>query len=463
MCYTDDNCILNKFLFRIIDGYLYKICIVKENFLMDKLKKWRCKKISLKISFAFSYTISYGMFMIVLLSLLMGAYILWEIYWYLHVGLSFIRWHTHLMPYILIGSVFLLLLSRATSHGLSKHTTDLYLLSGTIIFSLFLSETILCVWGGTKTYTEKRKGYYESPYKALWRNHHRVWSPSVPHWLTTSEFSYIRPTNSLGFGDVEWPITKKRGEKRILTLGDSFTEGDGAPFDSSYVALMRTILMATDTSVYIMNAGVCGSDPFDNYVNYQDLLQRYKPDMIIQMIGSDDMNSNILIRGGSERFKVDGTTRYLPAPWWEPLYAISYISRLFFRAAKYNELLQKTTISLHEYNRIENSVEGLFTRYSALCAANNTSLIIVLHPEKSEVVFDRYNYDFQQLLNYLAKNDRIKTVDLLPAYRSYIKETHTKIESYYWQIDAHHNSNGYLMMAKEIADSILPVLEGPRQ
>jgi hypothetical protein len=195
---------------------------------------------------------------------------------------------------------------------------------------------------------------------------------------------------------------EKKGRKRILALGDSFTEGDGAPFDSSYVALMRGY---AGDSYEIMNAGTCGCDPFNNFMNLRDRLLIFQPDVIIQSISSSDMNCDILVRGGLER----GITDY--SPWWEPLYEVNYTSRIFFRAFGYNELLRKNSMSEAEENRVNNLTIDSFKQYSQLCQKNHILLLIVMHPGREKVVNNKYDYDFSQVWSALSPDSSIHIID----------------------------------------------------
>lgn len=119
---------------------------------------------------------------------------------------------------------------------------------------------------------------------------------------------------------------------RILCLGDSFTEGDGAPSDSSWVKeLTRKLDENFDTNFLVYNAGVCGSDVyFDNKILENVLYKTFKPDFVIQAINASDV-TDIIYRGGQDRFNTDGTTSCKDCPKWEKLYQYSYLFRGLIR------------------------------------------------------------------------------------------------------------------------------------
>ncbi len=360
------------------------------------------------------------------------------------------------MIYVYIG-ILTFLFYKIFDPGPPIWVKNAFLIVGSFLFAFFSAELILDISGIYKSDIERTyNGSYISPYLNIIQNKYNVRHSGEDYWLEKSEFRYQRTANSLGFPDPEWRINKNQKEIRVLALGDSFTEGDGAPYDSSYVALMRHILSDKNGSFYIMNAGTCGSDPFFNYVNLRDRLLVYKPDIVIQSIGTGDMNTDILIRGGMERFK----NRWpLTPPWWEPLYAISYVSRIFFTLAGYSQLLQKPGKLELEKNRINKSVEDLFRDYSSLCQKNNIKLFVVLHPQINELDSDAYEYDFKPVLESLRSDTHINVIDLLPYYKAYIDSLHTTAADYYWKYNGHHNPRGYLMMAQTTLQNIIPNLQ----
>src|SRR5690606_7810189 len=177
---------------------------------------------------------------------------------------------------------------------------------------------------------------------------------------------------------IEWE-KERNAKKRILFMGDSFTEGVGASQDSCYVSILRTIMDSSE--VELMNAGISGNDPVVSYVTYRDILNRFQPDIIVQTLSSNDMNTDIAMKGGLERFVNDSIIVFSPRPWWVPLYAVSYISRLFFSTAGYNQLLLKTPFSSDVIEELNEKANIVFKRYAAFAEKENSQLIILLHPD----------------------------------------------------------------------------------
>ena len=110
-------------------------------------------------------------------------------------------------------------------------------------------------------------------------------------------------------------------------------------------------------------------------------------------------------------------------PWWEPIYAVSYISRLYFKLIGYNELLRKGDLSFEEITKLNKQVSELFRSYIALCRERNIRLVIVLRPDKNEIRSNKYEYDFSAILNSIKSEGYAEVLDLLPPYRAYIEKT----------------------------------------
>ncbi len=69
-----------------------------------------------------------------------------------------------------------------------------------------------------------------------------TWPPNDEHeYHAPGEFRYTRMSNNLGLSEENIPEVKPANEFRIIGLGDSFTEGVGAPYDSTWVKQLEKI------------------------------------------------------------------------------------------------------------------------------------------------------------------------------------------------------------------------------
>jgi lysophospholipase L1-like esterase len=388
----------------------------------------------------------------ILLLLPMAAYIGWEYYWFKTINYRFIKWHTHLLPYLFVWIIGVIALSYI---GRTEKRENYTLALSATIAALIACELALLSIGISKTYMEEISGYYYSDYEPQGKSHYNLWDTAMTeHWVQKPEYKYWRPTNTLGFSDINWIKEKKPNTKRILALGDSFTEGDGAPFDSTYVNLLKQKIAATGEIAVTMNAGVCGSDPFFNYMTYTNLLSPYKPDKVLLMIGANDIIRDYRIRGGMERFKTDGTTQYRKPPWWEPLYACSHIFRCYMKILGYNQTLLPDTFSEPEKKLTDFEISTVLKNLNEVCVHDSAKLFLIIQPVLGELIYNKYSYDFTAIKDSLKHQENIQILDLLPAFQSKMITSKTSATDYYWAKDGHHNAKGYELMAQCIYDSL---------
>lgn len=391
---------------------------------------------------------------IVIASLLV-AYFFWELYWYNQVGLSFIKWHTHLAFFFYI-------------YLFIHFTLNVLNVKKELIFYVFLffsglqiSEIILVLTGLNKTRFEKQYGFYHSSNREQSKiNYYWLDKPNTIKHLTPKEreFYFTRKINSFGYSDTEWG-KKQRDEYRIVCLGDSFTEGDGAHADSSYVSHLRRELSKKGcTKISILNAGKCGSDPFFSFMNYKDILSKLNPDLILQTVSSQDIEQDINERGGFERFQKNYKLSFRKkSKTIEFLYAISYTNRVFIEIYGYNELLQHQNSIKKNYPIDKIKIEKLFYKFNQLTQKHNTQLVVVFLPLRHEIEAEAHSTCLKKLKHKIV-NQNVMHIDLLPHYLSEIKSNKKRIETYYWEKDGHHNAQGYKLMSEGIYQGIFELI-----
>ena len=296
------------------------------------------------------------------------------------------------------------------------------------------------------TLTSNQSGYYNI--KKPFENYH----------LKTKEFDFERQANSIGFSDKEID-TNKSDKIKIICLGDSFTEGDGANKDSSYVKFLDRSLHNKYQNLEIINAGRCGSDPFFDFKLLQDILIQYQPDIIIQSFTTNDLSFDMVMRGGNKRFKNDKTLSYQNNHWWTPIYAVSYSARILIQTiGGYDKYLinQKDYPHIIEKMKVEST--QLFEEYQNFTKEKNIDLIVFTLPFKDDFSKTENNDFHLEMKSNLSKFD-LNFYNLQPCYEDEIKTNHAKFQDYYWIIDGHHNAKGYEMMAKCLEEIVTPLIE----
>ncbi len=332
---------------------------------------------------------------------------------------------------------------------------------------LFSSLILVCLLLGTETIlrfvVKTHLDYCETsgnPYRARLFEQN-IDTKEVPYapfdtvWTSKTEFSHFRIPNEQGIFEKQIP-TKRAGEKRFLCLGDSFTEGVGTTYDSTWVKGVERLLKAARplSDITFINAGQSGNDPFAEYTLLKTKLLGYQPDWVIMMVNNSDINE-FIERGGLERYKSDGTIDYRKGPWWYQAYRYSYIVRHIAHDVFH---LKDYLISAEEHDKLLNEA---YTAISSICQKmeklgdeNGFKFVLVVQPMHYEVAANEYGFpNFSSL-----KNSTTYGIDLMP----YLANRITNLEHntrYYWPLDVHYNALGYQLVADGVhhyLDSILP-------
>lgn len=404
-----------------------------------------------------------GLFTGFILSLFV-IYSFFRIYWILEIGIKFFSWHAVLWLYtslflIFIGIGYFLYKNGKFNNPIIQ---KLYLICFGLIIGLFTSEIYLRITGNYISYSEQREGIFVNPTERLQETWYMTSLPNETKLHeSNSEYSFIRITNSEGASDKEWTIEKDTNEIRIITLGDSFTEGDGCSVESAYPTILKSMLEKQFQSVKItvMNAGRCGSDPWFEYKKLEDRFLKYQPDIVIYTNGSNDLLYDHLLYGGMERFSIDSTIKNkVPEYWWIGLYEISHFFRAITRFFDYDETF--FSLTTREKNKSESIIDSklLSERYSELAQKNKFICIQLLHPEKSEIENEYYDFNLKELLVGLDTLNNYLTFDLMSFYKDSLGINSANAADYFWKIDGHHNSKGYEAMGKGVFSFIKPVV-----
>ena len=309
------------------------------------------------------------------------------------------------------------------------------------------------------TYSENNGLPYVSHYKAD-RGRLNVYEPGQDVRLEKPEFVHTRTANSLGLADREVPLAKVPDEYRILALGDSFTEGVGASEDATWVRVMERDIQARypHRRITTINAGISGSDPFDAYAILKDRLLPLRADLAILVLNNSDINE-VVVRGGQERFQPDGALRYRQGPFWEPVYALSFLARLVVHAGLgFNYFLIRGGRMPAELETAGAGILAAVEEIQRLCGEHGMPLLVVVSPIAWEVQQGSYEPEFEEALNLIAGNPRLGFVDLLKDFGSEGTITPSTVAGFYWPLDYHHNERGYAVMGGAIARHVAGIV-----
>lgn len=399
-----------------------------------------------------------------LLSLIV-IYSFFRLYWIMEVGLKYLHWHAILWIYTSIATTFLGLGYLLHRFGYFKQPViqKTYLLLFGLLIGLYIAELKLRLDGKYTTYSELREGVFVNPLERTQKTWYMIHQPHQKITLAfENEYAFPRLTNAEGLPDKEWTMKKDSNEIRILTLGDSFTEGDGAAFDSTYPNVLQQLVQKKFPSnkINVMNAGRCGSDPWFEYKKLEDRLLKYQPDFVVVSFSANDLLFDHLCYGGMERFKPDSTiSTKLKNPNWMGLYEISHLFRAWMNFKGYDStFFNKEEQEQNKHTAITDA-QKLIANYNRLAHEHSFRCIQMIFPDKNEILENTYDFNVDELLQGNDTLSAITTLDLKRFYADSLNINSTNIKDYYWQIDGHHNAKGYHAMAQGLCSTLTPLIE----
>jgi len=278
---------------------------------------------------------------------------------------------------------------------------------------------------------------------------HLTHPPNLRYIRENAEFSYSVSINNEGLRDRSHPVKKEDGELRILCLGDSFTQGVGASFEHTWPQQLAGILPRAGHRVRIINGGMEGSDLYFMYRLLKTRLLKYRPDIVVVALNTTDLDE-YLMRGGMERFLPGGKLQFNNGPWWQPLYASSYLVRHVIHALLgYDRMLLTSAEAKRVRRTAEEELGVVLQRFKALSSEAGFKLLVAFQPMAGEV--DNGRLEMDGLMRRLQKEGRIPLVDLLGYFMHEAGVSKVNSSEYFWPMDSHNTPKGYGVVAKGIA------------
>jgi len=102
-------------------------------------------------------------------------------------------------------------------------------------------------------------------------------------------FSEIHRLNVYGFRGGDFSIEPKPGRRRILMLGDSFVEGQGAPERDTIPSLLTGLLASDGTPAEVINLGVVAASLTDMTLLARDAVPLLHPQDVILVLYANDL------------------------------------------------------------------------------------------------------------------------------------------------------------------------------
>lgn len=334
-----------------------------------------------------------------------------------------------------------------------------------LCFALLLSEfTLKYLFKTHLTYNEKSGSFfYVSPYRQILHinllKKYAFNQQDVRLYIQpfdslnefTPEFQYTHYYNEFGLRDRNYSNAEIDTSVVFLALGDSFTEGVGAPQDSTWAKQLEQLLQDKPTAfgknVVCVNAGTNGSDLFYEWYKLKNLLlPAFSPRYVLLNVNATDIN-DVAYRGGMERFVSKNKVVYRQAPWWEYFYAFSFIARNIAHGIFHIEpnLFTRKNYQTEEQQAVEGICNCLLHDYTALAKQHSFRLLVIFSPIREQDILSNEINPFIHCKEQLTANG-VSCLDLTQAFTGYKENIH----EFFWQFDGHNNSRGYAIWAQEI-------------
>lgn len=313
-----------------------------------------------------------------------------------------------------------------------------------LIFLLTL-EAGLRISGSYLTSSERSSGFYANYYRKHFPSWYHHWSPGKTVDYKTTEFHYLNAYNELGHRERSFSeTTGDTAAEKVVCTGDSFTEGDGTPYDSTWVRSVEQLSVASGKKRMFYNAGVCGSDVFFNHRMLEDKLLAMKPGVVIECLNSSDL-TDVIWMGGNERFNPDGTTSGKVGPRWSLFYKYLHVFRAIVHTVLgYDDNLVRERTREAQQQQAAAMIAEEADRMKKRLDEQGVAYFVVLHPCPHEIATN------DPAMTYLAQHlgRRSYVIDISDSLRAFYR-THD-LKQFSHAVNGHYNSKGYWVMGEII-------------
>lgn len=354
-------------------------------------------------------------------------------------------------------ATYLLLRKVISLSTTSKKDTIQRNLKAILLTMLVFEFLLLFLLGSVNTFYENKTSVYFSEYKRKEQiklinifsttNRRFAWEngylPNSANYYKTFDFTIPVTYNPIGLRGKLPPVKKQENEYRIITLGDSFTEGFGAEEDSTFPYLLQKQLQKkTNKKITVINGGICGSNPLHEIKIYSNLLEHYNPDLILIISNLTDIKD------------IEFTLHKSNPPLKEYIIASNRIFRIIDYGILKNDMnienCSKNATYRNKYN-LKILMDSLLN-FSKRLNHEGKQLAIIYNPCKEEIININNTHPSKSLITSYETSG-LNLIDLRKTFKNVIHNK-SELASYLWKSDAHYTPKGYNLMAKEVADEI---------
>jgi hypothetical protein len=290
-----------------------------------------------------------------------------------------------------------------------------------------------------------------------------------------SGYGYPLTTNSLGFKDSSTrQVPLRVDKKRILFIGDSFTEGIFVPYELTFTGQIAGYRPDLD----ILNAGVSSYSPLIYYLKVDYLINKVglKFDELFVFIDMSDIKDEYLYNDiehfipsleasllNDDLFKVE---RFL----YNHSYTYNLLKQVIESRSenmRINPEGAMWTLNQHIYDKYNLNIKEESVRKWAekgivhaqenmqklvnLCKKNNIPLTIVVYPYDVQIQVRDMPSKQEIIWSSFAQKNGIGFLDLFPTFINN-SSPETIIEKYFFPGDPHWNVSGHALVASKVLD-----------
>ncbi|MCI0393136.1 MAG: GDSL-type esterase/lipase family protein [Acidobacteria bacterium] len=177
----------------------------------------------------------------------------------------------------------------------------IFLVIGSLVISLLVAEGITRLFFGGRVVLFPRF-HDEASYGKYTIRRLR---PDTTFWHRSVDGSWKFVTNSKGFrSDSEYSYSKPTGVLRVISLGDSHTEGFECHQDKTYSSVIQRYLGKRGIKAEVINAGVSGFGTAEALTFLENEGIKYSPDVVVLGYFANDVDDNIK----ADLFRLDNGT-----------------------------------------------------------------------------------------------------------------------------------------------------------
>jgi len=310
-------------------------------------------------------------------------------------------------------------------------------------------------------------------------------------------FGYLRKnigryeiyTNSLGFKDSSnKKIELDSQKKRILFIGDSFTEGVFLNYQDTFVGIVDEVYKKKN--IEVLNAGKTSYSPIIYYkkIEYLINIEKLKFDEVILFLDiSDihdelyydlDINNNVINRNDKVikynlvkfNFKKSLTQNFLVTSqllfnlWsiflkneeseekYKKEITKEYYNVIYSKHFNKDKWIFSQDTSPRFDQAVNNSLKYL-DKLKLLLDKNNINLIVVVYPWPSNIFFNDLESKYVKIWDEWTKKNSVRYINLFPFFiniNSSNNEKYHFIKKHYFESDIHFNKFGNKFIAEKI-------------